>query len=452
MDQQRVGGVRFDAAAFTNLSQDHLDFHGSMEDYFAAKATSVHARRRARRASVNVDDPWGRRLLDDAAVAAVERSRIDSDADLRALDVEVDAVGICASGSTSHRVALPAARRVQRLELPGRDGRWPARSGIDDRRHRRRHRRRRARCPAASEPIDAGQEFLVVVDYAHTPDSIQRVLRAARPLATGRLIVVFGCGGDRDRAKRPPMGRAATAEADLTVITSDNPRSEDPLAIIAADRDRARARAVGEFVIEADRRLAIGAALREARAGDVVVIAGKGHEPYPGDRRRARRVRRSRGRARGARGATGGGREAQDARATWRERRRAASSGADAEVTPVVTDSRRPAPGACSWRCPAAHRRTGTFVAEAFAARRGGRARARRRRRAGSVGRRRDRPGEALLRLAADERRRFDGTGGRGHRRERQDVDEGHGGGGRSAPRAAPTRARARSTTRSGCR
>ncbi len=139
--------------------------------------------------------------------------------------------------------------------------------------------------PGRMEPIEAGQDFLVVVDYAHTPDSIRTVLAAARPLATGRVIVVFGCGGDRDRAKRSPMGAAATEGADLTVITTDNPRSEDPSEIIA-EVERGAAAGGGAFVVEPDRRAAIRRALREARSGDVVVVAGRGHEPVQevGDR------------------------------------------------------------------------------------------------------------------------------------------------------------------------
>jgi len=131
--------------------------------------------------------------------------------------------------------------------------------------------------PGRMEPVTAGQEFLLMVDYAHTPDSILGVLRAARPLTTGRVIIVFGCGGDRDRAKRPAMGRTATANADLTVLTNDNPRSEDPLAILAAVERGAR-EGGGSYVVEPDRRLAIRRALAEAARGDVVVIAGKGHE------------------------------------------------------------------------------------------------------------------------------------------------------------------------------
>jgi UDP-N-acetylmuramoyl-L-alanyl-D-glutamate--2,6-diaminopimelate ligase len=133
--------------------------------------------------------------------------------------------------------------------------------------------------PGRVEPVEAGQEFLVLVDYAHSPDSLENVLRVARPLATGRLLVVFGCGGDRDRAKRPLMGGVATSNADLAVITSDNPRSEDPADIIAEIEPGAAAGA-GAYVVEPDRRSAIRLAMSEARTGDVVVIAGKGHETY----------------------------------------------------------------------------------------------------------------------------------------------------------------------------
>jgi UDP-N-acetylmuramoyl-L-alanyl-D-glutamate--2,6-diaminopimelate ligase len=157
--------------------------------------------------------------------------------------------------------------------------------------------------PGRVEPIDEGQEFLVVVDYAHTPDSILGVLQATRPLASGRLIVVFGCGGDRDRAKRPLMGKAATSTADLTIVTTDNPRSEDPLAIIA-EIEPGAAEGGGAYVIEPDRRAAIARAVAEARPGDAVVIAGKGHEHQQelgdrtiefDDRDEARRALRSAG-------------------------------------------------------------------------------------------------------------------------------------------------------------
>ena len=167
-------------------------------------------------------------------------------------------------------------------------------------------RRRSREVPGRVEAVDAGQRFLVVVDYAHTPDSILHVLQAARPLTSGRLIVVFGCGGDRDRAKRPLMGQAATANADLTIITSDNPRTRGPLARSSPRSNRERSRVAASSVVEPDRRAAIRAAVREAGEGDTVVIAGKGHEDYQELADGTMRVRRSRGRARGAHGAPGG--------------------------------------------------------------------------------------------------------------------------------------------------
>ena len=272
LDLGRVGGVRFDAGVFTNLSQDHLDHHGTMERYFAAKA-SLFTSERIDHAVVNLDDPWGRRLTDVAV--PVTTYGLDPAADVRGEDVRTTAAGIEVRvggiGVTSHLrgafnvsncLAAIAASRVIGID----DG--SVREGLAH----------AGQVPGRMEPIDAGQDFLAVVDYAHTPDSIRTVLAAARPLATGRVIVVFGCGGDRDRAKRSPMGAAATEGADLTVITTDNPRSEDPSAIIA-EVERGAAAGGGTYVVEPDRRAAIRLALREARDGDVVVVAGRGHEP-----------------------------------------------------------------------------------------------------------------------------------------------------------------------------
>jgi UDP-N-acetylmuramoyl-L-alanyl-D-glutamate--2,6-diaminopimelate ligase len=269
--QDRVGGVRFDVAVFTNLSQDHLDFHPSMEAYFEAKA-SLFVPERTAHAVVNVDDPWGRRLT-DAGVPTTTYA-IASDADVVATGVRVDTGGSAfrVSGrdvrtplrgtfNVSNCVAAIATAQVLGIDPDA------AVRGIDAVRD----------VPGRMEPVEAGQDFLVVVDYAHTPDSIRNVLAAARPLTTGRVIVVFGCGGDRDRAKRSPMGTAATEGADLTVVTSDNPRSEDPSAIIAEIEPGAAAGG-GRYVVEPDRRAAIRLALAEARSGDVVVVAGKGHE------------------------------------------------------------------------------------------------------------------------------------------------------------------------------
>jgi UDP-N-acetylmuramoyl-L-alanyl-D-glutamate--2,6-diaminopimelate ligase len=271
LDLGRVGGVRFDAAVFTNLSQDHLDHHGTMERYFEAKA-SLFTEERTDHAVVNLDDRWGRRLLDVAV--PLTTYGLDPEADIRGEDVRTTAEGLSfrvdgrevrsplrGAFNVSNTLATFAAARVVGLD----EG--PVLRGLAD----------AEQVPGRMEPIEAGQDFLAVVDYAHTPDSIRTVLAAARPLATGRVIVVFGCGGDRDRAKRSPMGAAATEGADLTVITTDNPRSEDRSEIIA-EVERGAATGGGAFVVEPDRRTAIRRALREARSGDVVVVAGRGHE------------------------------------------------------------------------------------------------------------------------------------------------------------------------------
>ena len=271
--QHRTDGVVADVALFTNLSRDHLDFHPSMEEYFAAKATLFRPSH-ARRGVVNADDAWARRLLVDPAIP-VTTFGVEHDADLRAREVEVrgDGIGFEVDG-VAVRSALRGRFNVENclgvvavataLDIP-----------IDE----------AARAiatvplvPGRMEPVETGQGFAVVVDYAHTPDSILHVLRGARALAAGRVIVVFGCGGDRDRAKRPMMGRTAAAEADLTVVTSDNPRSEDPEAII--EQIVAGMPAGSSFLVEPDRDAAIGLAVGEAHTGDIVVIAGKGHETY----------------------------------------------------------------------------------------------------------------------------------------------------------------------------
>jgi UDP-N-acetylmuramoyl-L-alanyl-D-glutamate--2,6-diaminopimelate ligase len=270
LDQHRVGGIRYACAVFTNLSQDHLDYHGDLRSYFEAKARLFDPSM-ADRAAINWDSPEGRRLIGRIPTLTYG---LAPGADLRAEDVEVRAEGVrfradgmavttnLRGGFSVHNcmAALAAARQVGIADDD-------AIGGIDELRG----------VPGRLEPVDAGQPFQVLVDYAHTPDSVENVLRAARPLTDGRVIVVLGCGGDRDRGKRPLMGEAATRLADLAVITSDNPRSEDPASIIAEIEPGAR-RGGGEFVIEPDRRAAIRLAIERARPGDVVVIAGKGHE------------------------------------------------------------------------------------------------------------------------------------------------------------------------------
>ena len=274
LEQHRVDGIRYDCAVFTNLSQDHLDYHASMEDYFRAKAR-LFTPQMSERAVVNVDDPAGRRLLDTGLPTTT--FGLAEDADVRALDVRTTSEGIAfrvgdirvtssLRGRFNVENGLAAFAAARALGIPTEtivEGIATV-EGV----------------PGRFEVVPGGPEDpLVLVDYAHTPDSLENVLEAARPLAAGRLIVVFGCGGDRDRAKRPLMGRAATRAADLTVITSDNPRGEEPRAIIAEVEPGAR-EGGGRYVIEPDRREAIHLALAEAGPGDVVVVAGKGHEPY----------------------------------------------------------------------------------------------------------------------------------------------------------------------------
>jgi len=271
LHQHRVGGVRYACAVFTNLTQDHLDYHGTLEEYFRAKAM-LFTPEMAERAAVNLDSPEGRRLL-DTGVPTLTYGLADG-ADVRADDVRTDASGLSfrvgpvavrsrlrGMFNVSNCLAALAASQSVGIEDD------VAAEGIEA----------LVGVPGRLEPVEAGQDFLVVVDYAHTPDSVENVLRAARALATGRVIVAFGCGGDRDRGKRPLMGEVATRLADLTIVTSDNPRSEDPLAIVREIEAGAR-RGGGRYAGGPDRRAAIAAAVATARPGDVVVIAGKGHE------------------------------------------------------------------------------------------------------------------------------------------------------------------------------
>jgi UDP-N-acetylmuramoyl-L-alanyl-D-glutamate--2,6-diaminopimelate ligase len=272
LHQHRVDGCRYACAIFTNLSQDHLDYHGTMEEYYAAKARLFTADL-SNTAAVNVDTAEGRRLAAEASVPTLTFG-IEPGAELRAEDVEVGEGGIAfrvgrlrvrsklrAHFNVSNALGAFAGARLLGVEDDA------VVEGIE----------RIEGVPGRLEPVDAGQPFTVLVDYAHTPDSVENVLRAARKLTGGRVIVVFGCGGDRDRGKRPLMGESATRLADLAVVTSDNPRSEVPEAIIEEILPGAR-RGGGAFTVQPDRREAIRSALAAAQAGDVVVLAGKGHE------------------------------------------------------------------------------------------------------------------------------------------------------------------------------
>ncbi len=271
LHQHRVDGIRFARSVFTNLSQDHLDYHASMEEYFEAKAR-LFTPELSERAVVNLDAPEGRRLLRPDLPALT--FGLEADAGVRATDVRTTRDGLSFRvGAVEVRSPLRGLFNVENCLA----AMATARSlGIEDETAAEGIAAVNG-VPGRVETVEEGQAFLVMVDYAHTPDGVGNVLKTARPLASGRLIVVLGCGGDRDRAKRPLMGRVATSLADLTVITSDNPRSEDPLTIIAEIEPGAK-EGGGVYVVEPDRRAAIGVAVSEASPGDVVVIAGKGHE------------------------------------------------------------------------------------------------------------------------------------------------------------------------------
>jgi UDP-N-acetylmuramoyl-L-alanyl-D-glutamate--2,6-diaminopimelate ligase len=263
----RARGIRFACKVFTNLTQDHLDFHETMEAYFAAKRRLFDE---PGAAVVNVDDQHGRRIA--AEVEAVTFG-IEHDADYRAREIEFDFAGSrftldTPDGPIEVESPLPGLFNVQNVVAAiaaVRSVGVPAEAisldGFE-------------RVPGRFEPVDEGQDFGVLVDYAHTPDSLENVLRTARELTRGRLHVVFGAGGDRDPGKRPLMGRAARELADRVLVTSDNPRNEEPEAII----DQVMEGAGPDAERDADRRRAIGRAIADAEPGDVVVIAGKGHE------------------------------------------------------------------------------------------------------------------------------------------------------------------------------
>jgi UDP-N-acetylmuramoyl-L-alanyl-D-glutamate--2,6-diaminopimelate ligase len=266
----RADAIHFQVALFTNLTQDHLDFHADMEDYFASKRRLFEMGPGT--AIVNVDDPYGRRLAEE--FECVTFSAEGGEADLVAGEVVLTPLGaeFTVSGGTRVSTRLPG-----HFNIANALGAYAAASAMGvEAEVVAAGLAAAAPPPGRFEPIDEGQSFAVLVDYAHTPDSVENVLRAARPLTSGRVIVVVGAGGDRDRDKRPKMGRAAAEGADLVIFTSDNPRSEDPDTIVAEIKAGA---GEGKGVeAEVDRRAAIGLALSRAEAGDTVVIAGKGHE------------------------------------------------------------------------------------------------------------------------------------------------------------------------------
>ena len=255
---RRLDRVRFRVLVFTNLDQDHLDFHRDMEDYFDAKRR-LFLDGDAPPAAVNVGDAYGRRLADElrAQGTPLLTFGLSDDAEIRPGTVDVQ-TRLQGRFNLENVLGTIAAGRLLGIDDGAIAHGIGTVSGV----------------PGRFQSVEEGQDFAVIVDYAHKPAALENVLRTARELASGRLICVFGCGGDRDRGKRPLMGRIASELADVAIVTSDNPRSEDPDAIIA----EIVAGMAGEPEVEPDRATAIERAIELARPGDVVVIAGKGHE------------------------------------------------------------------------------------------------------------------------------------------------------------------------------
>jgi len=333
LSQCRVDSVEFDAVLFTNLTQDHLDFHPTMNDYFLAKRrlfTEVLGDQRLKKTPalvINADDESGRKLLAEAKAAgrrvlAYTLSK-DGGSASGACEIYPASLSWDAAGFRA-RVRTPVGDLNLRSPLPGEHNVYNAlaavgmgvglgllpgviEQGIAS----------CVRVPGRLDPVPNSLGITVLVDYAHSPDALRNVLPAARKLARGKVLCVFGCGGDRDRAKRPLMARAVSELADLAILTSDNPRAEDPAQILADTRAGLQGQEGREYVIESDRRKAITIAIERAQAGDVVLLAGKGHEDYQivgtekrhfDDREEAARALRGReGAAASGQGRSGGG-------------------------------------------------------------------------------------------------------------------------------------------------
>ncbi|HXV69654.1 MAG TPA: UDP-N-acetylmuramoyl-L-alanyl-D-glutamate--2,6-diaminopimelate ligase [Nitrospira sp.] len=286
--QDRTAGCEYDVGVFSNLTQDHLDFHRTMEEYFQAKLrlftglTGMH--KPNKRAIVNVDDPAGIRIK-DLCPAPVWTYAVKAKADLRPENIRLSL------GGTTFTAATPAGSFPVESHLVGEHNVYNLLAAIGVALHEgalpdqiRGAIAQVANVPGRFERVVAGQPFAVVVDYAHTEDALVRLLTAAQTLKTGRIITVFGCGGDRDRGKRPKMGGVAVRYSDVVILTSDNPRTEDPQAILqeveAGVTEALRQRPQVQYRKLTDRQEAIAAAVQEARSGDMVLIAGKGHEDY----------------------------------------------------------------------------------------------------------------------------------------------------------------------------
>jgi UDP-N-acetylmuramyl-tripeptide synthetase len=277
LDQERVRGLTFHSALFTNLTQDHLDYHKDIETYFGAKAKLFEGLSPDTTALINIDDPFGQRLT-EMTRARVVTYAVDRPATVKACDVRMDMEHTeftldCAGESEKVSLRLIGRHNVYNALAAYA---WARQAGFT-------HEQIKSAIgdfcavPGRLERLDSRRGFSIFVDYAHTEDALKNVLSALRQLCTHKIIVVFGCGGDRDRTKRPRMGKVVSELADLAIITSDNPRSEDPQDII---RDIAAGIPKDNFCIIPERREAIQRSLSLAQPGDIVLIAGKGHEDY----------------------------------------------------------------------------------------------------------------------------------------------------------------------------
>jgi UDP-N-acetylmuramoyl-L-alanyl-D-glutamate--2,6-diaminopimelate ligase len=288
LELDRVYGTRFETGVFTNLTQDHLDFHGNLEKYFSAKAR-LFREYGLKDAVINIDDPYGRRLIKDTRADKILTYGIKEDADVKADGINLSTEGIKFTVNSPigrlniesrllgmHNIYnILASVSTAILDGFSKESIIEGILSVDS-------------VPGRLEGVNEGQDFTVLVDYAHTDDALKNVLSAARELPHNRIIVVFGCGGDRDRGKRPLMGRVAVGYSDFAIITSDNPRSEDPLKIIDEIEEGIKQWSVvsGQWSVDRryikipDRREAIEFAINNSSKGDILIIAGKGHEDY----------------------------------------------------------------------------------------------------------------------------------------------------------------------------
>ena len=288
LDQNRVAGIEFDTAVFTNLTQDHLDYHKTMENYKLAKAklfehVSEQGEKQGKTAVVNIDDAAGQTMLDHASCDHLTYGIHAADAALRATDIDVRADGAHFTLNHESFGKMPLA-----LHITGIFNVYNVMSAVGAAlaehiapEHIRAVLESFTAVPGRFELVKAGQDFSVIVDYAHTPDGVENVLKTAREIAKRKIIAVFGCGGDRDRTKRPIMGRLAAELADVVIATSDNPRSEDPNFILSEVEAGVKEK-IGSKHHELipDRHEAIFRAIELAETDDIVVILGKGHEDY----------------------------------------------------------------------------------------------------------------------------------------------------------------------------